>query len=63
MIKGHPFSFVHGRSPTKQKRKFMILFYCRSRESVDEEMNSATACKRRIHHLKVGCLPPTPATE
>ena len=32
-------------------------------ESVNEEMNSASSCKRRIHHLKVGCEPPTPASE
>jgi macrophage erythroblast attacher len=35
----------------------------KSTESVNEEINSSSSCKRRIHHLKVGCLPPTPASE
>merc|ERR1711963_774757 len=35
----------------------------KSMESVNDEMNSSSSCKRRIHHLKIGCIPPTPASE
>jgi macrophage erythroblast attacher len=35
----------------------------RSSEAVTEEIANADACKRRVDHLRLGCAPPTPASD